>query len=100
MFKAKVFLYKKHNWKEEKVVKKFDNENDYNKYMNRNPELKKMQDDFELINFSKSFKEIKIFLKDSCKNIFWKYKKRNWFIHKLKSNFKKNLKKSIKLFKK
>lgn len=42
MFKWKVRVYKNIDWKEESVSKEFDNENDFNEFIDKNPELKSL----------------------------------------------------------
>lgn len=44
MFKWKVHLYKNVNGKEEEIKKTFDNEKEFNVFLDKNPELKKLQE--------------------------------------------------------
>lgn len=44
MFKWKVHLYKNVDGKEEEIKKEFDNEKEFNAFVDKNPELKKLQD--------------------------------------------------------
>lgn len=100
MFKGKVYLYKNINWKEEKVEKDFINEDEFNKYIEKNPELKKMQKDFEKIESPKSFDEMMRYFNDFDKKFFWDPKKRKWFFDEVSDDFEKLFKKSKKLLEK
>ncbi|MFZ2256362.1 MAG: hypothetical protein WAW59_07285 [Patescibacteria group bacterium] len=52
MFKGTVHLYKNVDGKEEEVKKDFDDEKDFNSFVEKNPELKKLQDfDWEPIKW-------------------------------------------------
>lgn len=42
MFKGKIHIYKNVDGKEEEIKKEFDKENDFEKFMEQNPELKKI----------------------------------------------------------
>lgn len=44
MFKGKVHLYKNVDGKEEEIKKNFDNEKEFNAFVDKNPELKKLQE--------------------------------------------------------
>lgn len=44
MFKGKIHLYKNVDGKEEEVKKEFNNEKEFNTFIDKNPELKKLQD--------------------------------------------------------
>lgn len=44
MFKWKVHLYKNIDGKEEEIKKDFDNEKDFDAFIDKNPELKKLQE--------------------------------------------------------
>lgn len=44
MFKGKVHLYKNVDGKEEEVKKEFDNEKEFNAFVDKNQELKKLRD--------------------------------------------------------
>jgi hypothetical protein len=97
MFKGKIYLYKNINWKEEKVEKDFDNQDEFNKYIEKNPELKKLEKDFEKIEFPKSFEEMRNFLDDFDKKFFWDIEKKKWFFDEVSTDFEKLFKKSQKL---
>lgn len=93
MFKGKVRLYRNINWKEESINKEFNNEKDFNAFVESNPEFKNLwswepisiQDDLSDINnlfeeasssWQKSFfdgikDELKK-LKDKSKKLLWK----------------------------
>ncbi len=100
MFKWKVYLYKNMNGKEEKVEKEFDNQDDFDKYIEQNPELKKMEKDFEKIDFPKSFNEMKKFFDDFDTKVFWDTRKKKWFFDELSNDFEKLFEKSQKLLEK
>lgn len=44
MFKGKVHLYKNVDGKEEEIKKEFDNEKEFDAFVDKNPELKKLRD--------------------------------------------------------
>lgn len=44
MFKGQVHLYKNVDGKEEEVKKDFDNEKDFDEFVDKNPELKKLRE--------------------------------------------------------
>jgi len=100
MFKWKVYLYKNIDGKEEKVEKEFDNQDNFNKYVEQNPELKKMEKDFEKIEFPKSFVDMKKFFDDFDKKFFWDIDKKKWFFDQLNGDFEKLFEKSKKLLEK
>lgn len=100
MFKGKVYLYKNIDGKEEKVEKYFDNQDKFNKYIEQNPELKKMEKDFEKIEFPKSFDDIKKFFDDFDKKFFWDFSKKKSLFDELNGDFKKLFEKSKKLLEK
>ena len=66
MFKGKVYLSKKEGDKEEKIEKEFNNEKDFDAFIDKNPDLKKLRD-FKwepvrwpmLAGFDDLFKDIK-----------------------------------------
>lgn len=97
MFKWKVYLYKNIDGKEEKVEKEFDNQDDFKEYVDKNPELKKLENDFEKIDFPQSFDEMKTFFNDFDKKFFWDNNKKKWFFDELNDDFEKLFKKSQKL---
>lgn len=100
MFKAKVYLYKNINWVEVKVEKEFDNQDKYNEYIEKNPDLKKLESNFEKIEFPKSFDEMRKYFEDIDKKIFWDMKKRNLFFDEISDDFKKLFDKSKNLLEK
>ncbi|MCK9272998.1 hypothetical protein M0P65_05620 [Candidatus Gracilibacteria bacterium] len=78
MFKGKVYLYRKEGKKEEKIEKDFNNEKDFNAYIDKNPNLKELCEyKWEpikwpaLSGFDDFFKEIKgtTFFKEIEKDI-------------------------------
>lgn len=100
MFKAKVYLYKNINWVEVKVEKEFDNQNKYNEYIEKNPDLKKMENDFEKIEFPKSFDEMRKYFDDIDKKFFWDIDKKELFFDEISTDFEKIFDKSKKLLEK
>lgn len=44
MFKGKVYLSKKEGDKQEKIEREFDNEKDFDAFIDKNPDLKKLRD--------------------------------------------------------
>lgn len=44
MFEGKIYIYKNVNGKEQKIEKKFNNPEEYNDFISKNPELKKFND--------------------------------------------------------
>lgn len=99
MFKWKVYLYKNINGKEEKVEKDFDNQEDFNEYIEKNPELKKLEKSFEDIKFPKSFEDVKSFFDDIDKRFIWEFEERKGFFDELSSDFENLFEKSRKLLK-
>lgn len=100
MFKWKVYLYKNINGKEEKVEKEFDDENKFNSYVDKNPELKKMEQDFEKIDFPKSFNDMRKFFDDFDTKLFWDSSTKKWFFDELSDDFNNLFEKSRKLLEK
>lgn len=96
MFKGKVYLYKNINWVEVKKEKDFNNEDEFNKYVENNPDLKKLNTNFENIDFPKSFSDMRKFFDDFDNNFFWNEEKRKWYFKELSSDFEKMLEKSKK----
>lgn len=96
MFKGKVYLYKNMNWKEERVEKDFNNQKDFEDYVNRNPELKKLESSFEEVKFPKSFDDMKRFFDEMDKKLFWKEEKKSIF-DELSDDFNRLYEKSKKL---
>jgi hypothetical protein len=99
MFKGKIYLYKNSDGKEEKVEKEFDNKDEFNEYIEKNPELKKLESEFEMIRFPKSFNEIREFFNDFDKKLFWDKEKKKWFFDEISDDFEKLFEKSKKLLK-
>lgn len=86
------------DWKEEKVEKDFDNQRDFEEYVNKNSELKKLQSSFEEIRFPKSFDDIKRYFDEMDKKLFWKEERKSMF-DELSEDFNKMYDKSKKLLK-
>ncbi len=99
MFKGKVYLYKNINWKEEKVEKEFDKEDEFNKYVEWNPELKKLNTRWEEIKTPGTFNEMRKFFLDFDKKFFWDLSKQDKFFAEVEDDFKKLFDKSKKLLK-
>lgn len=100
MFKGKIYLYKNINGKEEKVEKDFDNEEDFKKYVNQNPEFKKMDQDFDKIMFPKSFYDTKNFFEEFDRRLFWDNMAKKWLFDELSDEFNNLFEKSKNLLEK
>lgn len=66
MFKWKVRVYKNIDWKEESVSKDFDNEIDFNAFIDKNPDLKELKK-WESIKWSESLFDINWFFEEAKK---------------------------------
>lgn len=100
MFKAKVYLYKNINWVEVKVEKEFDNQDKYNEYIEKNPDLKNLEKGFEKIELPESFDEMRKYFEDIDKKFFWDIDKKELFFDEMSTDFEKIFEKSRKLLEK
>ena len=62
MFKWKVYMYKDVNWKKEELSREFDNEKDFQKFIDKNPSLKELKDfPFKNIDWPESLADLRWF---------------------------------------
>lgn len=66
MFKWKVYLSKKEGDKEEKIEREFDNENEFNQFINKNPDLKALKEHkWKPITWPDTFLDVQRYLDSS-----------------------------------
>ncbi|EKE26666.1 MAG: hypothetical protein ACD_4C00200G0004 [uncultured bacterium (gcode 4)] len=66
MFSGKIYVYKNINGKKEEIIKEFDNEKDFDDFIEKNPSLKKI--DFPVVRWPRSLFDIKWLIEEAEKN--------------------------------